>query len=120
MAKLYGSLTELVSVVFREDSQAITFRPNQSTTYTSDRDIQLPPGDAAHVMVSEDGTQTLTNKSIAASGNTITGITNSEIDAAAGIVDTKLATISTAGKVSGGAITSGTIGGSTAINTSRS
>lgn len=34
------------------------------------------------------------------------------------VTDTMLATISTAGKVSGGAITSGTIGGSTAINTS--
>jgi hypothetical protein len=45
-------------------------------------------------------------------------IDNLNIAAAAGIVDTKLATISTAGKVSGNAITSGTIGGSTAINTS--
>jgi hypothetical protein len=44
-------------------------------------------------------------------------ITNADINASAAIVDTKLATISTAGKVSGGAITSGTIGGSTAINT---
>lgn len=45
-------------------------------------------------------------------------ITNSSVDNAAAIVDTKLATISTAGKVSGSAITSGTIGGSTVINTS--
>jgi hypothetical protein len=44
-------------------------------------------------------------------------IDNLNIAAAAGIVDTKLATISTAGKVSGNAITSGTIGGTTAINT---
>ncbi len=39
-------------------------------------------------------------------------------DLAGSIADTKLATISTAGKVSGSAITSGTIGGSTAISTS--
>jgi hypothetical protein len=45
-------------------------------------------------------------------------IVDADIDASAGIVDSKLATISTAGKVSGGAITSGTIGGSTAISTS--
>ena len=45
-------------------------------------------------------------------------ITKDDIVAAAGIEDTKLATISTAGKVSGSAITSGTIGGSTAVNTS--
>jgi len=44
-------------------------------------------------------------------------ITNADINASAAIVDSKLATISTAGKVSGGAITSGTVGGSTAINT---
>jgi hypothetical protein len=44
-------------------------------------------------------------------------ITNADINASAAIADSKLATISTAGKVSGGAITSGTIGGSTAINT---
>jgi hypothetical protein len=44
-------------------------------------------------------------------------IVNADINAAAAIADSKLATISTAGKVSGSAITSGTIGGSTAINT---
>lgn len=45
-------------------------------------------------------------------------IVNADINTSAAIADSKLATISTAGKVSGGAITSGTIGGSTAINTS--
>jgi len=45
-------------------------------------------------------------------------IVNADINASAGITDGKLATISTAGKVSGSAINSGTIGGSTAINTS--
>lgn len=45
-------------------------------------------------------------------------ITNTEVSASAGIVDTKLATITTPGKVSGSAITSGTIGGSTILNTS--
>lgn len=43
-------------------------------------------------------------------GSGLTGlITNADVDATAGIVDTKLATISTAGKVSGTAITSGNI-----------
>ncbi len=45
-------------------------------------------------------------------------ITNADINAAAAIADTKLATIATPGKVSGSAITSGTIGGSTVIATS--
>lgn len=43
-------------------------------------------------------------------------VTNSML--AGSIADSKLSTISTAGKVSGSAITSGTIGGSTAISTS--
>jgi hypothetical protein len=45
-------------------------------------------------------------------------ITNGDISGSASIADSKLATITTAGKVNGGAITSGTIGGSAAINTS--
>lgn len=45
-------------------------------------------------------------------------IVDADINASAAIADTKLATISTAGKVSGSAINSGTISGSTAINTS--
>jgi hypothetical protein len=45
-------------------------------------------------------------------------ITNNDINSSAGITDSKLATIATAGKVSGDAITSGTIGGSAAVNTS--
>lgn len=44
-------------------------------------------------------------------------IVNADINASAAIADSKLATISTAGKVSGSAITSGTIGGSTVFNT---
>ncbi len=45
-------------------------------------------------------------------------IVDADINASAAIADTKLATISTAGKVSGSAITSGTIGGSTVVTTS--
>jgi hypothetical protein len=55
------------------------------------------------------------------SDNIVDGsIVNADINASASIADTKLATIATAGKVSGSAITSGTITGSTAINTSGS
>ena len=45
-------------------------------------------------------------------------IADADISGTAAIADTKLATISTAGKVAGGAITSGTISGSTAMDTS--
>lgn len=69
--KVFGSISRLVSILFRKDSQDITLRPNQSTTYTASRDIQLPSGDAAHVLVSRDSTDTLTNKTIDGDDNTI-------------------------------------------------
>jgi hypothetical protein len=49
---------------------------------------------------------------------TISGIVNADISTSAAIADTKLATISTAGKVSGTAITSGNISTSGSISTS--
>lgn len=64
--KLFGSLTELVSAVFRKNSQAITLRPNQSVTYTASRDIQTPAQDADSVLVSRTSTDTLTNKTLTA------------------------------------------------------
>lgn len=71
MAKLFGSIAELVSLLFRKDNQQITVRPNQSTTYTAARDVQLPPGNADHTLVSADSTQTLTNKTIDGDDNTV-------------------------------------------------
>ncbi len=65
--------------------------------------LTSPP--ASTTLVGTDSTQTLTNKGIDATSNTITNITNTEISASAAIVDTKLATISTAGKVSNSATT---------------
>lgn len=85
--KLFGSIKELVSAVFRKDTYEITLRPNQSTTYTAARDVQLPAKDGNAVLVS--------------SGD----IVNADINASAAIADTKLATISTAGKVSNSATT---------------
>ncbi len=64
------------------------------------------------------GDITISSAGTAAIGSGV--IVNADINASAAIADTKLDTISTAGKVSGSAITSGTIGGSTAINTSGS
>lgn len=77
--KLFGSLSELVSVVFRKNSQTITLRPNQATTYTAARDIQTPPQDANSVLVSESATQTLTNKTLTAPTVTNPTITDGSI-----------------------------------------
>ena len=46
-----------------------------------------------------DGTEILTNKTISASANSISGLTNSNLSGTAGITDGNLATISSAGKV---------------------
>ena len=51
------------------------------------------------------GTETLTNKTIAANVNTISGLTNSNLSGTAGITDANLATITTAGKVDNSATT---------------
>ncbi|UXR64984.1 hypothetical protein EZJ49_01810 [Bdellovibrio bacteriovorus] len=59
------------------------------------------------------------NDNVVTSAKIVDGtIVNADIAAGAAITDSKLATLTTAGKVSGNAIISGTIGGSTAINTS--
>lgn len=89
--KLFGSIKELVSAVFRANSQEVTLRPNQSTTYTAARDVQLPPQDSNAVLMSADSTQTVTNKSIDADSNTITNIDNADIKAGAAIARSKLA-----------------------------
>lgn len=62
--KLFGSLTELVATVFRANSQAVTLRPNQTTTYSASRDVQLPQQDSDAVIVSRNSTDTLTNKTL--------------------------------------------------------
>jgi hypothetical protein len=89
--RLYGSLKELVSAVFRKNSQEITVRPNQSVTYSAARDVQLPQQDADSILVSRNSTDTLTNKSIDADQNTITNIENADIKSAAAIDASKIA-----------------------------
>lgn len=100
--KLYGSLSRLVAVLFRKDNQDITVRPNQSVSYTAARDVQLPPQNANSVLVSENATQTLTNKTMSGASNTFSNIAyasltltnsivNADIAAAAAIAYSKLA-----------------------------
>lgn len=72
--KLYGSLTELGTVQFRQNTQNVVLEPNQGTTYTATRTIQLPPGDASDILVSAASTQTLTNKTISGASNTLSNI----------------------------------------------
>ncbi|AHZ86538.1 cell wall anchor protein [Bdellovibrio bacteriovorus] len=91
-----GAITSLTGAVSSSGSPAATVTLNDNTVATA--------------KIQDDAVTT---------GKILNGtILNEDISAAAAIADSKLATISTAGKVSGSAITSGTIGGSTAINTS--
>lgn len=62
--KIFGSVKELLNLVFRKDTFEITVRPNQTTTYTAARDVQLPEQDADGTLVSRDSTDTLTNKTL--------------------------------------------------------
>lgn len=79
MAKLFGSIAELVKVVFRVDNQAVGIQPNTSTTYTADRDFDLPPGDSDQTLVSESATQTVTNKTIDGDDNTVQDLPDTAI-----------------------------------------
>lgn len=93
MSRVVGSFSRLVSLIFLKNSNDITLRPNQATTYSASRDVQLPPGDTAHTLVSATSTQTLTNKTIDAASNTLSNITNTEISASAAISYSKLAAL---------------------------
>lgn len=103
--KIFGSLTELVSLIFRKNSQAITLRPNNATTYTASRTVDLPAQDAASTLVSRDSTDTLTNKTISGASNTIsnvsltTGVTGILPTANGGTNQNSTATFPTSGVV---------------------
>ena len=61
--------------------------------------LTLPSSGGDAKLVSVSSTATLTNKSIDSDNNTITNIVNADIKSSAAIADSKLDTISTAGKV---------------------
>jgi hypothetical protein len=95
---LSGSASAAGSILFKEDTDngtnAVTLIGPAST---ADVTVTLPA--AADTLVGKATTDTLTNKSIDSDNNTITNIVNADIKSSAAIADTKLATISTAGKV---------------------
>jgi len=88
--KLLGSLTEIVLAIFRQNGKQITLQPNSSTTYTADRVVSLPNQDADAELVSLNASQTLTNKTIDVSSNTVSNIVNSNISNSAAIAWSKV------------------------------
>lgn len=73
----YGSLKRLTTIEFRQNSNEIVLEPNQGTTYTATRTLQLPPGDASFILVGDTTTQTLTNKTL--TNPVVTGETSTAI-----------------------------------------
>jgi len=81
-------------------AQTLTAQPHSEAASNT---LTLPGGstigNSNATLLSDTGTQTVTNKSIDSDNNTITNIVNADIKSSAAIADTKLDTISTAGKV---------------------
>ena len=77
-------------------AQALQAAPHSESASNT---LTLPSTGGDVELVSTASTATLTNKSIDSDNNTITNIVNADIKSSAAIADTKLATISTAGKV---------------------
>lgn len=72
--KVFGSISRLVSILFRKDGQDIALKPNQSTTYSASRSFELPVGDSDHELVGKDSVQTLSNKSFDGDSNSFSNI----------------------------------------------
>ena len=148
--KIWGSITELVKVVFRSGGRETKLDSATQSGSQTDVTFRLPNlvdnsgSPVVATLVEKDLAQVLTNKTIDGDLNTIQDIgvaslktvlgdanealvrdasgvvtsakiTNDNVDAAAGIVDTKLATISTAGKVANGATTATNLNTASAI-----
>lgn len=53
--KLFGRILGLTKLSFFKSNQEVSLLPNQATTYTANRNFQLPEGDTSGVLLSESG-----------------------------------------------------------------
>jgi len=71
--KLFGSLSRLTSLLLRKNSRNVTIQLDANTTYTADRVITLPAGNADRTLVSTADTLITNVKYVAKNGNDSTG-----------------------------------------------
>jgi hypothetical protein len=79
MSKKYGSFRRLFQIGFARNTHDVLLQPDTTTTYTADRVIQLPKGDADQQLTSLTSADTLTNKTMSGSSNTFTNINVSSL-----------------------------------------
>ena len=81
--ELFGKIVEVFKIIFRttDDTTAdpsvhsqVTMEVNSSQTYNQDVTLQLPNTNQSDILVSRDSTDVLTNKTIDASSNPISGL----------------------------------------------
>lgn len=104
---LRGKTSPLGDIVGTTDTQTIT---NKTLTFpiitsiSNGGTVTLPS--STTTLIGRDTTDTLTNKSIAASGNTISGITNANLSGSAGITNANLANSTISGVSLGSSLAS--------------
>lgn len=72
--KKFGSWRRLFQIGFARNMHDVLLQPDTTTTYTADRVIQLPKGDADQQLTSITSEDTLKNKTISGHENTLTDI----------------------------------------------
>ena len=110
--KLFGSIAELVQLVFRSNSQTVTVNPPASPS--GSRTLNLPDsgGTAATTVIDNSTTQTLTNKTL--TGNTAANLTPDGTHT----VTFPTATDTLVGRATTDTLTNKTLTGNTAANLS--
>lgn len=92
-----AKIEEVLLMTFAKDANLVTFRPNQSTTITNPRTVELPLGDDSHTLISrtsaDQGSFRLLNKDLDASSVKFSDGTNQLDFDVSGMTDSRTVTI---------------------------
>ena len=111
--KIFGSIQELVELVYRKGSNTVTLKPN--TAQAANVVVSLPNLSADDTSVTEAATQTLTNKSVSGDSNTLSNIAITSLKADSGNADAVILRAPTTGAVTSAKIVDANISLSAAI-----